>query len=109
MPAATTAPGTLAPKYSAGNVYWTSVLIASALAVAMFFGRNTNTDEALLMIALTFPAIQLGASVIAAVAIGLSKRPGKELRMAHLGKITLRAFLWGVIGGVLVLLAFKGM
>ncbi len=49
------------------------------------------------------PAVQLLASAFAGLFITLSSRPGKEHRLMHLGKITLRSLIGAVIGILLML------
>jgi hypothetical protein len=44
------------------------------------------------------PVIQLVASVVVLVRNQFSKRPGLRERMQHLGSITGRAFLGGMLG-----------
>ena len=92
-------------SYSASKHYWVTVLLMCAFVVGwnLAVERHPSNEEAILIIALVFPAIQLAASVVAAIVLGFSKRPGRDQRLRHLGKITLRAFLGGMIGVVLML------
>ncbi len=96
----------LTPRYSAAGLYWAMVAMVSGLVCAGFFSSvNTSSGfgQSLTVIALVLPAIQLGASVAAAIVIACSKRVGTEVRLRHLGKITLRAFVGAVIGGLVLL------
>lgn len=92
----------LEPRYSASGLYWAIVAIISGLSAAYFVafeGDTVKTAEVGLMLAICLPAVQLAA----AIAIACSKRVGKEVRLRHLGKITLRAFLGALIGTVIML------
>jgi hypothetical protein len=56
-----------------------------------------------LIIALLLPAVQLLASAFTGLFITPSSRPGKDIRLLHLGKITLRSLIGAVIGILLML------
>jgi hypothetical protein len=105
VPTATTDKPQLAPKHSATGLYWTIVLIVSGLFVSYNFAveRHPDDGESLLIIALALPVIQLFASFLVVIVIGFSTRPGRDIRIAHLGRITLRAFLGALIGVVIML------
>jgi hypothetical protein len=97
------------PKYSATGLYWAMSAILSGLTIGYFYGLerdHVRTGEIAVMMAVLFPGVQLVASVIAVIAIASSKRPGKHLRLRHLGKITLRAFLGAVVGTLIMLPMF---
>ncbi len=109
VPISSTERSTLVPKTSATGLYWASVSITCGLMLAYFGGiehEHIKSDELALLIAIFLPGVQLGASVIAALIIGFSNRVGKEARMAHLGRITLRAFLGGLIGFAIMIPLF---
>jgi len=94
------------PRLSATGLYWATCAILGGLVGAGFViseGSRLQGLDAMLLVAMTFPGVQLAASIVAALVIVGSKRPGKELRLAHLGKITVRAFIGGVIGALVML------
>lgn len=94
------------PDHSAAKLYWSLVIIASAIVAA----SASASDEAgvgLLILALLLPGVQLGASFLAAIVLLCSKRDDRFHRLRHLGKITLYAFAGGLIGMVLMILAFQ--
>jgi hypothetical protein len=97
---------TLEPRRSASGLYWGMVCIMAGLAAA-YLGviehHETEPGDVALLIALTLPGIQLGASALASVVIWRSKRVDKQIRLRHLGKITLRSFLGALIGVALML------
>lgn len=100
---------TLEPRHSASGLYWAIIAIMSGLASAYFVafeGQEVRNIEIALMLAICFPAVQLAASIVAAIVIWRSRRVGKEVRLRHLGKITLRAFVGGVIGFLIMLPLF---
>ena len=97
---------TLEPRYSASGLYWAICAIVSGLASGYFVAfeaSEVRNIEIALMLAICFPAVQLAASIIAAIVIASSKRVGKEVRLRHLGKITLRAFLGALIGFLIMI------
>jgi hypothetical protein len=101
---------TLEPRHSASSLYWAIIAIMASVASAYFVTfehHQVESAEIALMLAICFPGVQLAASVVAAIVIMRSKRVGKEVRLRHLGKITLRAFLGAVIG-VLIMLPMLG-
>ena len=100
---------TLEPRHSASGLYWAIIAIMSGLASAYFvaFERHEVRNlEVALMLAIVFPAVQLAASIVAAILIARSRRVGKEVRLRHLGKITLRSFLGALIGAAIMLPMF---
>ncbi len=105
IPQATIDGASRPPRYSATRAYWITLLLLCAFVVAWNLGieRHPDTMEGVFVIALVLPAIQLAASVITLIAVMASKRPGRDQRVRHLGKITLRAFLGAVIGIVVML------
>lgn len=90
---------------SALKHYWITLLLLCAFVVAWNLGieRHPDTMEGVFIIALVLPAIQLAASVVAALVIGFSKRPGRDQRLRHLGRITLRGLIGAVIGTLMML------
>jgi hypothetical protein len=108
LPPATIDGATRTAKPSATGLYWGMVLLVSIFVAMWNLGveRHPDSAEAVLIIALVLPGIQLGASMIAAIVIVLSKRPRKDERLRHLGKITFRAFIGAVIGGLVMLPLF---
>ena len=102
---------TLEPRHSASGLYWAINAILAGLAgayFAVFEGHKVETFDVVLLLAIIFPAVQLAASVVAAIAIARSRRVGKEARLRHLGKITLRAFLGALLGALIMIPMFKG-
>jgi hypothetical protein len=100
---------TLVPQHSATGLYWAIAAILTGLSSAYFFGfegDHVRTAEVAVMTAMFFPGVQLAASVIALIVIVSSRRLGKELRLRHLGKITLRAFLGAVVGTLIMIPMF---
>ncbi len=49
------------------------------------------------------PVVQLGVSLLAAIALAVTKRGNRRERLLHLGKITLYGILGAVVGGLLVI------
>ncbi len=105
LPTAAIDGATYEPKYSAAGLYWTVVFAICAFAAAWNLGieRHPDNAEALLIIALLLPFVQLSASLVTALIIAFSRRPGKDVRFRHLGRITARAFLGAMIGLVVML------
>ena len=115
VPPAVAGAATIEPRYTATKEYWTTVLVMSLLVfppvMYVISEGEIDGDGAgvwALAYALLFPAIQLASSIVAAIRMSWSTRPGKQERMRHLQAITVRAFLGGLIGvGVMVpMLAF---
>ena len=102
---------TLEPRHSASGLYWAITAILAGLLGSYFVafeGHKVETIEVALLLAICFPAVQLAASVVAAIAIACSSRVRKEDRLRHLGKITLRAFVGALFGGLIMIPMFKG-
>lgn len=96
----------LVPRYSATGLYWAICAILCGLSITYFFGfegDHVKRGEVAVMIAICFPGVQLAASLITLIAIVASRRVGKEVRLRHLGKITLRAFLGALVGTLLMI------
>src|SRR5262245_48315810 len=92
VPAAIAGDVTRPPRHTAWKEYWLSVLAVCAVVFAWMtvrLGAGDTTREVtvvtVLLFALVFPAIQLAASVVALVALSISKAPGHEVRIQHLG------------------------
>lgn len=91
------------PRYSVAKQYWLSLLVVCLVSATLYVGiehRGLGTMEGLLVFALVLPMLQLGASVLVLVTLLATRRrrPGHAERMSHLGRITLRAFIGGLIG-----------
>lgn len=92
------------PNYKVTKEYWATVLILCTIALPLFaisLGAGSGDFEVetwLLIWAMVLPGIQLAASLVVAVRNNFSKRPGQHERLQHLGAITGRAFLGGLIG-----------
>lgn len=99
----------VAPQYRVTKEYWVTVLILCTVAVPFYVASQMRRDiveplEWAFFYAIFFPAIQLGASVVVALRNTFSKRPGREDRLRHLGSITARAFVGGMIGIVVMVI-----
>lgn len=96
------------PKYTVWKEYWISTLILCTVGFPLVFLRGVDDDDLnpatmLLVFSMIFPAVQLAGSLVTLVITSASQRPGKEERLRHLGKITLRAFLGTLIGLAIML------
>ena len=82
------------------KVYWLSLLII-ALIAALVTVVEERGDQALivmLVIALGLPFGQLGASVLTLIYLNVFPHPRKADSLRRLGRITLYAFLGGLLG-----------
>jgi|HubBroStandDraft_6_1064221.scaffolds.fasta_scaffold2084149_1 hypothetical protein len=104
LPAAGIDGATREPKNSVAPLYWTLVLVLCGIAVGWNVGieRHPRTDESILIIALALPAVQLAAAATAAMILAFSRRPGKEERVRHLGRIAVRGFVGALIGAAVM-------
>lgn len=96
----------LEPRHTASGLYWAIVAIVSGLVSAYlvaFEREEIHPSKVWFMVVLLLPAVQLVASIIAALVLAGSRRVGKEQRLNHLMRITVRAFLGALIGGLLML------
>jgi hypothetical protein len=109
VPAAAIGGATREPKPSASRLYWMIVLFVSAFVAVWNLGIERHPDQmdAVFIIVLVLPAIQLASSIIAAIVIAVSKRPAKGERLRHLASITLRAFIGALLGTLAMLPMFK--
>lgn len=107
MPTAVVGTDRVEPSYTVTKQYWATVLILTTIALpvlAISQGGHEPVEWGFAAV-LVMPAIQLAASLVVAIRSSASSRPGKTERMQHLGSITLRAFLGGLIG-LLAMIAF---
>ena len=102
----------VAPNYKVTKEYWVTLLILCTVGLPILLAasdvRIDRPGEWLLMYAIFLPAIQLAASVVVGVRNTFSKRPGKQERIEHLGSITVRAFIGGLLG-ILVMVVMFGL
>jgi hypothetical protein len=84
------------------------VLLLTTVAFPLLFFRDEtlNAGAWALIYAMIFPVIQLAASIVVLIQTSISKRPGREQRIRHLGSISLRAFLGACIGMAVMLLVW---
>jgi hypothetical protein len=99
------------PKYSVKRDYWLTVLIISTVVFPLMFFRENdmNAGAWALIYAVFFPVIQLAASIVVLIQTSISKRPGREQRIRHLGSISLRAFVGACIGMGVMLLVWAAL
>ncbi|MBA3503865.1 MAG: hypothetical protein M4D80_07650 [Myxococcota bacterium] len=92
------------PNFRVTKEYWATVLVLCTVGLPLFaFSQGAGTEDFdmpswLLIWAMFLPGIQLLASLVVVVRNQFSKRPGQRERMQHLGAITGRAFVGGMIG-----------
>ena len=98
------------PNYKVTKEYWVTVFILATVALPLFIvGQGGDFNEPLewlLVYAIFLPGLQLLASVIVGVRNTWSKRPGRQQRIQHLGSITVRAFIGGLLGILAMVLLF---
>ncbi|MDQ3370127.1 MAG: hypothetical protein M3680_32315 [Myxococcota bacterium] len=94
------------PKYSIARDYWLTLFlvcsVATPLVLAVTGEDLSRGHEWFWLFAILLPAFQLGASLVLAIMTSMSKRPGRRERQDHLARITVRAFLGGMIGIVIM-------
>jgi streptolysin S family bacteriocin protoxin len=92
-----------ADKYAV-RVYWLALLIVVFIAflVGLVGGRHDEFWIGPLLIAMCLPAGQLGASVLALIYINVFPPARKTDSLRRLGRISLFAFIWGLIGFALM-------
>ena len=115
VPTAVVGTASVEPKYTVTKEYWATVLVMSLVVFPLFmfamYGAEVMDGEVAawaIVYALVFPGIQLASSLVVAVRNTYSSRPGKDQRMSHLGSITLRSFIGGLIG-ILIMLPMFGV
>ena len=99
------------PNYKVTKEYWATVLILTTIALPLYAiseGGNEPLEWAFAA-AIFMPGMQLLASLIVAIITSASKRPGKDQRMRHLGSITGRAFIGGLLGLFAMIVFFQFM
>ncbi len=109
-PTAVVGASTAEPTYSIARHYWMAFLILSVISVSALAAGFTGTDRvlgAMIVLAMVLPGVQLAASLVALVITAVSKRPGKEERLSHLGRITVRSVLGALIGLAIMFVAFQ--
>jgi hypothetical protein len=106
-PSAVIGASTAEPTYSIARHYWMAVLVLSVLAVgglATVFSENERMLGIAILMAILMPGVQLLASLAALVMSVISKRPGHQERLSHLGRITVRS-VFGTLIGLAVMFA----
>ena len=96
------------PRYTVSREYWLSLLFICCVVSPAFslVAWDIQSKDTWFVLAMLMPAMQLVASVAALCLSQISKRPGREERLRHLGTITLRAFIGAVIGFLVMLPMF---
>lgn len=88
-------------KRAARNSYWILVLISAVVEFVIVATQN-DSELGLILLAITFPALQLGAAVLALPVLWLKKSEGGgKAPYKQLGKITLYSILGGLVGGLI--------
>jgi hypothetical protein len=99
------------PNFRVTKEYWATVLVLATIGLPLFaFSQGGTFDdpaEWLLVYAVFLPAVQLVASGVVGLRNAFSKRPGRDERLRHLGSITGRAFIGGLIGIMAMVLLFS--
>ena len=105
FPTATVGTPATPPRYSANRDYWMSLFVVCAVVMPLMASSSEfrSGGEVAVTAALVFPAFQLMASAVALVPTLLSRRPGREQRLSHLGSITVRSLVYGFIGLALMI------
>ncbi len=110
VPTAVVGTDKIEPNYKVTREYWVTLLILCTVVVPIvaYAGdmRIKDPAEWALLYALVLPVVQLGASLVVGVRNGFSKRPGRDERLRHLGSITIRSFIGGCIGILVMLVLF---
>jgi hypothetical protein len=105
------------PVLSAGALYWLLVSFLVGAVSAWYFGREyldrgtADPNDLLtgaLIAFLVLPALQLGASALAAVGIALFY-PQRAVPLERLVKITLWSFAGAVVGTLVMLIGCLGV
>lgn len=109
QPIAIVGANTAEPRYGIGKLYWLTLLILCVTGAPMVLvqaGAKADAVELFWFYALLLPFIQLATSlVVLGIEFLVTRRPGRDERLRHLGSITLRAFIGGLIGvGVMVVI-----
>lgn len=98
------------PSFKVTKEYWATVLVLCTIGLPLFaFTQGARSEDFavegwLLIWAMVLPGIQLLASLVVVIRNQFSKRPGRDERMRHLGSITGRAFVGGMIGILVMML-----
>jgi hypothetical protein len=115
VPMATAGGAVREAEYKITKEYWVTCLLLTLIGFPLFIFimsdfrfPDGSAGEWAIVYALIFPGLQLVASVICAIRNAMSKRAGKEQRLSHLGSITARAFIGGLLG-ILVMAVLFGM
>ena len=98
LPGAQLEGATRAPRTSAHGLYWALTAIWAGLLCASAGARHDRVGEIALVLALFLPGAQLVAALSAAIVVSLSRRPGREARLGHVGRIAMRSFVGSLLG-----------
>ena len=94
---------------SAVKVYWIISLVCAILGAMMgCAGGGSGIVIGLIILALVFPAVQLGSAIIVLIWLALSSRDDKRYQLKQIGKITLGLFL-GAVAGILTMVVIGVM
>lgn len=111
VPTAVVGTDKVQPSFKVTKEYWVTLLIISTVALPLyvfFFVEDEHIEplEWMLVYALVLPGLQLLTSIVVAIRNAGSVRPGRDERLRHLGSITGRAFLGGVLGIIVMIPLF---
>jgi hypothetical protein len=89
---------------SAVAIYWWTVLVLVVVVVALsiLYSQREGLGGAVLGLALGFPALQLVASLLAALILTASTRADKHAQLMQIGRMTL-GMIAGTIIGILAM------
>ena len=92
-------------RIPAATLFWLVLLglsVAVLILVAVMGGRNAG-GGALLILALTLPAVQLASAFVVAVVLGFSRRIDRDYQLSRVGHIAGGTML-GTVTGVLLMI-----
>ena len=87
----------------ASTIYW-CVLGVLSLPVIAFFEPRRMVDGLLVLLLVT-PVVQIGASLVTLLIVGVACPDGRQAALRKLGRITWRSLL-GALGGLGIMIGF---
>jgi hypothetical protein len=91
-----------ASRCSAVVVFWITLVVLLLIAVALLWARQGNASEAVVIIAIAFPGLQLAAVIVTAFVLTAAGGADDGYQWRQLGKIFIGAIAGTLIGAAVM-------
>ena len=91
-----------ASRCSAVAVFWITLVVLLLIAVALLWARQGNASEAVVIIAIAFPGLQLAAVIVTAFVLTAAGCADDGYQWGQLGKVFIGAIAGTLIGAAVM-------